>query len=149
MDILLPGFRLNRFTAKASALDYPDGGFLRLIWVYDMRRCYLKNRFQTATAFELLSLCSMSIPTGQISWQDSDFMIIPTPRFSTDNTDIFLPYKQHAWPASAATTASEKAITKRTITASKSAMIRFLFYGNRSFNSNLRIARKLLFVSIL
>ena len=70
--LLLPGFKLNRFTAKASALDYPDGGFLRLICVYDMRLYYLKNRFQTATAFELLSLCSMSIPTGQISWQDSD-----------------------------------------------------------------------------
>ena len=94
--LLLPGFRLNRFIAKTSALDYPDGGFLCLIWVYDMRLYYLKNRFQTATAFELLSLCSMSIPTGQISWQDSDFMIIPTPRFSTDNTDIFLPYKQHS-----------------------------------------------------
>ena len=29
--LLLPGFRLNRFIAKTSALDYPDGGFLRLI----------------------------------------------------------------------------------------------------------------------
>jgi len=28
--LLLPGFKLNRFTAKASALDYPDGGFLCL-----------------------------------------------------------------------------------------------------------------------
>jgi hypothetical protein len=66
-DILFPSSAGFHFIAKASAPDYPDGGFLRL-----MRRCYLKNRFQTATAFELLSLCSMSIPTGQISWQDSD-----------------------------------------------------------------------------
>ena len=91
-DILFSSSAGFHFIAKTSALDYPDGGFLCLIWGYDMRLYYLKNRFQTATAFELLSLCSMSIPTGQLSCQDSGFMIIPTPRFSTDNIDFFLLY---------------------------------------------------------